>query len=39
MKDTMILHDGTVVELESSSSLGDIRVVAPDRAAMAATWS
>lgn len=39
MKDTMILHDGTVIELETGASLGDIRVVAPDRAAMAATWA
>ncbi len=39
MKDTMILHDGTVIELETGASLGDIRVAAPDRAAMAATWT
>ena len=39
MKDTMILHDGTIIELEAGASLGDIRVVAPDRAAMAATWA
>lgn len=39
MKDTMILHDGTIIELETGASLGDIRVVAPDRAAMAATWA
>ena len=39
MKDTMILHDGTVIELEAGASLGDIRVVAPDRAAMASTWA
>lgn len=39
MKDTMILTDGTVIELETGASLRDIRVVAPDRAAMAATWA
>lgn len=39
MKDTMILHDGTVIELETGASLRDIRVVAPDRVAMAATWA
>ena len=37
MKDTMILHDGTVVELEAGGSLGAIQVLATDRAAMAAT--
>ncbi len=39
MKDTMILHDGTVVELEAGGSLGAIQVLATDRAAMAATWA
>ena len=39
MKDTMILKDGTIIELETGASLGDIRVVAPDRAAMADTWA
>lgn len=39
MKDTMILKDGTIIELETGASLRDIRVVAPDRAAMAATWA
>ena len=39
MKDTMILNDGTVIELETGASLRDIRVVAPDRAAMAAIWA
>ena len=39
MKDTMILKDGTIIELETGASLGDIRVVEPDRAAMAATWA
>lgn len=39
MKDTMILRDGTVIELEAGASLGDIRVMAADRADMAATWA
>lgn len=39
MKDTMILNDGTVLELEAGASLGALQVVAPDRAAMAATWA
>lgn len=39
MKDTMILKDGTIIELESSSALGDIRVMAPDRTAMLAIWA
>ncbi|MBS5604593.1 MAG: hypothetical protein KHX84_09600 [Enterocloster asparagiformis] len=39
MKDTMILKDETIIELESSSSLGDIRVTAPDRTAMLAIWA
>lgn len=38
MKDTMKLKDGTIIELETSSSLGDIRVTAPDRAAMLIIW-
>ena len=39
MKDTMILKDGTVIELESGASLGAMQVVAIDRAAMLTTWS
>ncbi len=39
MKDTMILKDGTVIELESGASLGALQVAAPDRAAMMATWT
>ena len=39
MKDTMILRDGTVIELEAGASLGDIRVMAADRTAMATTWA
>lgn len=39
MKDTMTLKDGTIIELEAGASLGDIKVTAADRNAMAATWS
>lgn len=39
MKDTMILKDNTVIELEAGASLGALQVVAPDRAAMVATWA
>ena len=39
MKDTMILKDNTVIELEAGASLGALQVAAPDRAAMAATWA
>lgn len=38
MKDTMILKNGTVIELEAGASLGALQVVAADRAAMVATW-
>ena len=38
MKDTMILKDGTVIELEAGASLTDIRVASTDRAAMVTTW-
>lgn len=38
MKDTMILKDGTVIDLESGASLSAMQVLAADRAAMAATW-
>ena len=38
MKDTMILKDGSIVELEAGASLTDIRVAAADRAAMVETW-
>ena len=39
MKDTMILKDGTTIELETGASLGALLVVATDRAAMAETWA
>lgn len=38
MKDTMILKDGSIIELEAGASLTDIRVSAADRAAMVETW-
>ena len=37
MKDTMILKDGSIVELEDGAYLTDIRVASADRTAMAAT--
>ena len=36
MKDTMILKNGTIIELEAGASLGALQVVATDRAAMVA---
>lgn len=39
MKDTMILKDGSIIELEAGASLTDIRVASADRTAMAATWA
>lgn len=38
MKDTLILKDGSIIELEAGASLGALQVAAPDRAAMATTW-
>lgn len=38
MKDTMILKDGTAVELEAGASLGAIQVAASDRTTMLQTW-
>ena len=38
MKDTMILKNGTIIELEAGASLGALQVAAADRAAMVATW-
>ena len=38
MKDTMILKDGTVIELEAGASLTDIRVASVDREEMSVTW-
>ena len=38
MKDTMILKNGTIIELEAGASLGALQVAAADRAAMVSTW-
>ena len=38
MKDTMILKDGTTVELEAGASLAAIQVAAADRTAMLRVW-
>ena len=38
MKDTMILKNGTIIELEAGASLGALQVVAADRTSMVATW-
>lgn len=38
MKDKLILKNGTEIELEAWSSLGALKVIAADRAAMVATW-
>lgn len=38
MKDTMILKDGTTVELEAGASLAAIQVAAADRTAMLQVW-
>lgn len=38
MKDTMILKNGTIIELEAGASLRAMQVAAADRAAMVATW-
>ncbi len=37
-KDTLILKDKSVIELEAGASLNDIRVVSGSRAAMVDTW-
>lgn len=37
-KDTLVLKDGTVMELEAAASLGNITAVFPDRAAFLAAW-
>lgn len=39
MKDTLILKDGTVIELEAGASLRTLQVAASNREAMAAVWS
>lgn len=38
-KDTLILKDGTVIELEAGASLRDIKVVSENKAAMMETWN
>lgn len=38
-KDTMVLKDGTVMELETGASLGSIGVVSASRVAMAEKWA
>ncbi len=38
MKDTLILKDGTTIELEAGASLGAIQVLAIDRSAMLQIW-
>ena len=38
MKDTIILKDGTTVELEAGASLAAIQVAAADRTAMLQVW-
>lgn len=38
MKDTLVLKDGTTIELETGASLGALQVKSIDRAAMLQTW-
>lgn len=38
MKDTMILKDGTTIELEAGASLGAIQISESDRSAMLRIW-
>lgn len=38
MKDTIVLKNGTVIELEVGASLTALQVVSANREAMAATW-
>ena len=38
MKDTLILKDGTTIELETGASLGSLQVKSTDRTAMLQTW-
>lgn len=38
MKDTLVLKDGTIIELEAGASLSALQVVSSDKAAMLATW-
>lgn len=37
-KDTMVLKDGTIVELEAGAGIGNITVVTPDKASMLKVW-
>ena len=37
-KDLIILKDGTELELESASSLGDIRILFADKNSLLAAW-
>lgn len=38
MKDTMILKDETIIELEAGASISALKAAAADRAAMLETW-
>ena len=38
MKDTLILKNGRVIELEAGASLSALQVVSTDKAAMVTTW-
>lgn len=37
-KDTLVLKDGTAVELEAGASLGSLQVVSADKAGMVGVW-
>ena len=38
MKDTLILKDGSLIELEAGASLGALQVISADRGAMLEVW-
>lgn len=38
MKDTLVLKDKSVIEMETGASLSDIKVLSASKAAMAAVW-
>ena len=38
MKDTLILKDGTVIELEAGASFGALQVLSGDKSTMVSTW-
>lgn len=38
MKDTLVLKDGSVIELEAGASLSALQVASADKAAMVTTW-